>query len=196
MEKDIKIVLDKVKLRGDIELVTKTQLFYIFKKKVELFNNETTYFEYLVRKPTVNVIAITDKNKLVVLYQNQPGNSNFIDFPGGSLDSYEEDELEAIKRELLEETGMISDDITELKKIRVNDVILWDHTIFIAKNCKKINEQHLDLGEKIQIELRDIDDIFEVVNLSNFRDINAKSEINSYLISQKKKENFLNYLKH
>lgn len=195
MEEDIKVILDKVRLSGEIEFVTKTQLFYIFKKKVELFNKEETYFEYLVRKPTVNVIAITDKNKLVVLHQNQPGNLNFIDFPGGSLDSYEEDELEAIKRELLEETGMISDNITELKKIRVNDVILWDHTIFIAKNCKKINEQNLDRGEKIQLELRNIDDIFEVVNLPNFRDINAKSEINSYLISQEKKREFLNNLK-
>ena len=196
MEEDIKVILDKVRLSGDIELVTKTQLFYVFKKKVELFNGEKTYFEYLVRKPTVNVIAITHENKFVVLHQNQPGNFNFIDFPGGSLDSYKEDELEAIKRELLEETGMISDNITEFKKVRVNDVILWDHTIFIAKNCKKINEQNLDLGEKIQVELRDIDDIFEVVNLSNFRDINAKSEINSYLISQEKKEDFLNYLKY
>ena len=195
-QEEIEQIKKKVRLSEDSELFVSTDLFHIFTKQVQLFNNQTTKFEYLVRKPTVSVIAITQDNKLIVLHQQQPGVSSFIDFPSGSLDSYYEDELDAIQRELLEETGMISDDIFKLKKVRVNDIILWDHTIFIARNCKKIKDLNLDAGEKIRVELREIDEIFEIINLPDFRDLNLQAEVNSYLICDKKKKEFLELLKY
>ena len=195
-QEEIEQIKKKVHLSKDSELSVSTDLFHIFTKQVQLFNNQTAKFEYLVRKPTVSVIAITQDNKLIVLHQQQPSVSSFIDFPSGSLDSYYEEEIEAVQRELLEETGYVSDDIFKFETIKVNDVILWYHHLFIARNCIKIKDQDLDFGEKITIELNDIESIFSIVNKDEFRDIFMQAKINKIFSCNNKKEIFLNTLKN
>ncbi len=78
-----------------------------------------------------------------------------------------ESPLEAAKRELLEETGLKSDDWKELYVLDVLNYPRIDFYtyLYIARNCTKISEPKLDSGEEIEIEEVDFDTFMK--NLSS-----------------------------
>ena len=51
----------------------------------------------------------------------------------------------------LEEAGAVSDDWIFYKKFDIGWAIQWDTHFFIARNVRKVQEQNLDPGEKIDI---------------------------------------------
>ena len=55
------------------------------------------------------------------------------------------------QRELLEETGLVSEDWEFFKAYEKSSKIDYDSVLYIARNCKKIQEQNLDAGERINI---------------------------------------------
>jgi 8-oxo-dGTP pyrophosphatase MutT (NUDIX family) len=77
-----------------------------------------------------------------------------------------EDSLTNAKRELLEETGLQSDDWSlwfisdPWKAAKVE----WNNYFYIAKNCKKVSEPKLDPGEKIQSTNVTFDEFLEIRN--------------------------------
>jgi ADP-ribose pyrophosphatase len=80
----------------------------IYQWEQELFDGTTTTFERIRFKDGAFVIA-TVGEKVIITHQEQPAHTPFIGLPGGGFDTYDEDPLECAKRELLEETGYVSD---------------------------------------------------------------------------------------
>lgn len=81
------------------------------------------------------VIALTPDNQVVTIYQFRPGPERWLyDIPGGGVNPGE-DPLKGVQRELLEETGYISDDVTYRGEY-------WDayknypHRFYLARNCR------------------------------------------------------------
>ena len=63
----------------------------------------------------VAVVPLTDDGKVIVERQfRYPLGQVITEIPAGKLDSFDEDRLEAIKRELREETGYVADEWMEL----------------------------------------------------------------------------------
>ena len=131
-------------------------LFDTYQWKQEMYDGSKAIFEKLVRKPSVEVIAIVD-NKIIVLKQKQPGRENgFYGLPAGRVDDGERMQ-QAAKRELLEETGYQSESMNLLVEFFGNSKIYFHEQVFIAQNCQKITEQKLDGGEKIEVEFWSFD---------------------------------------
>tara|TARA_B100001250_G_scaffold261380_1_gene225164 strand:+ start:1891 stop:2436 length:546 start_codon:yes stop_codon:yes gene_type:complete len=102
----------------------------------------------------INVIAITADEKIVMVRQYRFGTSNFeLEIPGGIIEDGEEP-IEAGIRELREETGYIGSDPKYLGYVDPNPAFQTNkcHTILI-QNCKKVDEQDLDPGEDIEVEV-------------------------------------------
>jgi 8-oxo-dGTP pyrophosphatase MutT (NUDIX family) len=74
--------------------------------------------------------------------------------------------LEDAKRELLEETGHESSDWVEWF---ISDPLHfgrleWNNYFFIARDCKKVKEQNLDAGEKIEVTFATFEEFLDFRN--------------------------------
>ena len=127
------------------------KIYDVYQWEQQMFDGTTETFEMLGRPDTLQVIGI-DGDKLVVLKEEQPSLAKpFYGLPGGRHDYPEESELDAAKREMLEETGL---SFKKWKLIRVDQPhtkIEWFVYLFVASDVTARTDKHLDAGEKIEV---------------------------------------------
>jgi 8-oxo-dGTP pyrophosphatase MutT (NUDIX family) len=101
----------------------------------------------------VNAVAITKDNKILMVHQyRHAAGIVSLEIPGGVIDEGELPE-QALRRELLEETGYQFDDFELLCTIFANPSTGNNHTwCYLARGGKKVQEQHLDEQEEIIVE--------------------------------------------
>lgn len=106
---------------------------------------------FVVENPDwVNVIALTEKSRVVLIEQFRHGAERIVlEIPGGMVDAGESPET-AARRELLEETGFSSDEFIFLGKSRPNPALQnnWIHH-FLALDCRKTEATNFDEHESI-----------------------------------------------
>lgn len=144
-------------------------LFDVYQWEQEQFDGTKKVFEKIKRQDTAGVIPITNDKKILITVQEQPGTDPFIGLPGGIIDKGE-DPLIAAKRELLEETGYTSDSWELFHSIQPISKIDWTLYLFIARNCKKTTNTHLDSGEKMKIEAISWEELLQIIVKEEFRD--------------------------
>jgi ADP-ribose pyrophosphatase len=117
---------------------------------------------YVYEFPTwVTAVALTEDGKIVLekQYRHALGET-CIEIPGGCVDDTDSSLEEAIKRELLEETGYSFSSYEYLGKISANPSTNSNLMhMFLAKGGKKVASQELDHNEEIEIELITIDEL-------------------------------------
>ena len=113
----------------------------------------------------VNVFAVTQDEKAILVTQHRIGkNLVTLEAPAGAINKNEEPEA-AAKRELEEETGYSPEKLVLLKKLSVNPAIQNNTCYFyLALNCKKTKEQNFDLGEEIEVVIKDKKEVFNLLN--------------------------------
>ncbi len=81
-------------------------ILHVKKDEVRLPNGNTAFREIIRHIGAVCVVPVTDDNKVIMERQfRYPIDQVITEIPAGKLDSKDEDRLDAIKRELREETG-------------------------------------------------------------------------------------------
>jgi ADP-ribose pyrophosphatase len=101
----------------------------------------------------VNGVAITEDNKVLMVkqYRHAAGIIS-LEIPGGVVDGGEKP-AEALRRELLEETGYQFDDFELLCTVYGNPSTANNQTFtYLAKGGKKVQEQALDDHEELIVE--------------------------------------------
>jgi len=121
---------------------------------------------FVVENPDwVNIIAFTKDKKVILIEQFRHGTEEItLELPGGMVDSQEK-AADAVRRELLEETGFSTDEIIYLGKSRPNPALQnnWIHH-FLAPLCEKSGETNFDEHESINtkfVSLKDIEQLIE-----------------------------------
>lgn len=150
----------------DAKRVFKGEIFEIWQWEQKMFDGTTQAFEKAWRFPTVEIIA-TVGEKILIEEQDQPDRTDNITLVSGRADR-SDDMLSEAKRELMEETGYQSDDWELFLKHERDGKILHDTHYFVARNCKKAGEQHLDAGEKIKTKLVTFEDFLKLTEKPNF----------------------------
>lgn len=110
---------------------------------------------YVLEYPNwVNAVAVTEDQQIILIEQYRHGADIVsLEIPGGVIDD-EEDPKEAIKRELLEETGYLFEDIELISSVYPNPATSTNITYtYLAKGGKKVQEQNLDEHEDILVSL-------------------------------------------
>ena len=99
------------------------------------------------------IVALTEDNSILLKseYRYSCG-EELIECPAGTFDKDETDPLVVAKRELLEETGYTSENWTYLGATRESTSKLTNTMhIFLARDCVKVSEQHLDKTEHMDL---------------------------------------------
>lgn len=117
----------------------------------------------------VNAVALTEENEVILIKQYRHAAEKVIlELPGGCIDPGESAE-EAIKRELLEETGYQFSSIEQICTLYANPSTSGNITTsFIAKGGKKIQEQHLDGREEIEVLKVSLDELKKIAFRNQF----------------------------
>ncbi len=139
-------------------------LFDVYHWEQEMFDGSEQLFEAIKKRDSVTVIAVYE-NKIAIDQEEQPGRQLFTTLPGGVCKP-NITTLENAKRELREETGLVSEDwsLWFISDPFHSTKIEWDNYFYIARNCSKIGEPMLDPGEKIQTSFISFDEFLELRN--------------------------------
>jgi ADP-ribose pyrophosphatase len=122
--------------------------------------------EYFVLEyPTwANAVAITNDGKVIMVRQyRHAAEIVSLEIPGGVVEEGEAPE-DAMKRELLEETGYLFDDIELMCVIYANPSTANNKTYcYLAKNGKKVQDQQLDEHEEIIVEEYSVEEVKQLL---------------------------------
>ncbi len=137
------------KIPKKAKLVFKGEIFNVYQWRQRMFDGTYKTFERLKRPHGVGIIA-TIKDKVLIIQEEQPGSKSAMGIFGGRME-HGESPIIAAKRELLEESGMVSSKWHLIKVFSPVAKMDWNIYLFTAAECRKISEQHLDGGERIKI---------------------------------------------
>lgn len=138
----------------------------VLKNKVELPDGAVIEDFYTVRIPDAAMIcALTPDGKVILKseYRYACGEEVF-ECPAGMFEENESDPLSVAKRELLEETGYCSENWTYLGPTWESTSKLTNRMhLFLARDCVKVCDQHLDENEHLDMKVLSMDEAVEMV---------------------------------
>jgi len=121
---------------------------------------------YVIDSPNwVQIIPITPEDQVVMIRQYRHGCARiFLELPGGLIDKGDLSPYQTAKRELLEETGYLAEDLALLTKVYPQPALL--NTIgltYLARGVKRIAGPKLDEAEDIEVCLLELQRIPDMV---------------------------------
>lgn len=188
-----------MKLPPQAKKVFSGQIFDVYQWEQEMYDGTTKTFEMLKRPDTIQVIA-TRGEKIYLSYEEQPMKPKTYTFLGGRIEPGEEP-LACAKRELHEESGMESADWELYKLYEFPGKIEWGMYLYIARDCKKTSEPHLDGGERVEVKELSFDEFMNIVTDEQFWGQAVSGDFlrmqrHPKRIEEFKKKLFTNHLRH
>lgn len=142
----------------------------IIKVNFELPNKSVSDYYLVEQGKAVAMVAITQKNNVLLVKQYRPGpNKILLEIPGGLMNKGETPE-EAALRELREETGYSGK--AKFVNFAFDDAYsTMIRACVVIKNCKKVSHQNLDNTEFIEIVEMPISKFREHIKTGQMTDI-------------------------
>ena len=168
LNKKINYLYNSVKAKHiDTKKLYQGRFIDLIEEEYLLPNNKTITRERIIKnmhKEAVIVIAITDDNKYILLAQNRIDNKVSLEFPSGYIEDGETC-IEGAVRELLEETGYVSNSVNYLdsyySQLGIDSSITH---IVVANNCIKQYNQTLSPHEYINYMKFTFEELTELIN--------------------------------
>ena len=134
-----------------------SQDFGIFRTRRQLASHPSIEsarrFSVIESEDFVNVIALTNADRVVLVRQYRHGIENItLEIPGGIVDPGET-HGEAVERELREETGYEAETWVKLGDVQPNPAIMNNHcSTWLALDAKRVDTPTPDGNEVIEVE--------------------------------------------
>ena len=136
------------------ETLLDTEWVKVCRDSVRLPNGQEIDDFYTVTiRDAAAIVALDEAGNLILKneYRYCYGRS-LIEVPAGTFEADETDGLAVAKRELLEETGYVSDEWQYLGATVESSAKLTNYMhIYFANHCRKVSGQHLDATEELDV---------------------------------------------
>ena len=110
------------------------------------------FYVITIKEASAIVALDTEGNIILKSEYRYTYDEELIEVPAGGFENGETDGLVVAKRELLEETGYVSDEWMYLGPTVESSSKLTNHMhIYFANNCRKVSEQKLDATEELNV---------------------------------------------
>ncbi|MDY3224383.1 MAG: NUDIX hydrolase [Candidatus Faecousia sp.] len=122
-------------------------------------------FYAITIKDASAIVALDTQGNLILKreYRYCQGRE-LIEIPAGAFNDGETDPLAVAKRELMEETGYVSENWEYLgATVESSAKMTNDMHIFFARDCRKVSGQHLDATEELETLLVPLEQAVEMV---------------------------------
>lgn len=139
-------------LRGDFEV------FRVYRDVRRSPRTGEDHIFHLIESPDwVNIIPITADGQIVMIEQFRHGaNRLTLEIPGGLVDASDASPRDAARREMIEETGFDSAEITFIGRVSPNPAIQTNLCYsYVARGVSRVRAQTLDGAEDIAVRLVD-----------------------------------------
>ena len=174
-------MIDEMK-RQKRELVYKGSILDIYKDTMQFANGKTEEWDFVShRKGAAAVLPVLDDGRIIMVRQYRNAlERETIEIPAGCRDFVGEDTRLCAERELKEETGYSSDDISFLLSLRTTVAFCDEEVdVYLAKNLKK-GEQHLDDAESIDVEIYTLKELCDMIYAGKIQDSKTVSAVLAY----------------
>lgn len=163
-----------MEIKKSSEKIYSGKILDFFLDEVTLQNGETSTREYVVHNGASAVLAVDEDNNCYLVRQfRYPHNEYFLEIPAGRMEKGESPE-ECIIRELEEETGLVSKDLTEIcetiPSVAYSTEVIH---IFLAKNLSS-TAQNLDADEFLSVIRMPVSDALKKVYSGEIRDFKTQ----------------------
>lgn len=164
------------------ELLRRGTILDIYTDTMLLPNGKTEEWDFIAhRMGAAAVVPVREDGKILMVKQYRNALERMtLEVPAGSRNSVTEDTKICAARELQEETGYYSDNLTKLLSLKTT-VAFCDEFIdvYLAKDLKP-GKQHLDEGEFIDVEAYALDDLCKMIYEGIIQDAKTVSAILAY----------------
>ena len=138
------------------EILLDTPWVKVRRDSVALPNGANIEDFYAVTIRDASAVVALDKEGNLILKREYRYcyDRELLEIPAGAFNDGETDALTVAKRELLEETGYVSDCWEYLGPTVESSAKMTNYMhIFLARDCRKVASQHLDETEELTVEL-------------------------------------------
>ncbi len=164
------------------ELIKRGAILDIYVDTMELPSGKTEEWDFVShRMGAAAVLPVRGDGKILMVRQYRNAIERMtLEVPAGSRDSVTEDTRICAARELEEETGYCSDNMTKLLSLKTT-VAFCDEFIdvYLARDLKP-GKQHLDEGEFIDVEAYDLEELCAMIYAGTLQDAKTVSAILAY----------------
>jgi ADP-ribose pyrophosphatase len=172
--------MDKIKKIGETEIYKGSRV-HLFKEQLLMPNGKEVEWELIKHIGAAAIIPVADDGRIIMVRQYRNAADDYtLEIPAGILDSKDEEPLTCAHRELEEETGYKSNDLTYLYKfyssIGLCDEIIY---IYIANNLIQ-SQQDLDDDEFVTLERYTVDELMTLIRNGELMDNKSISSILMY----------------
>lgn len=148
-------------------------IFTVFEKTSRGPDGRQGTFSVLKSRDWAVVVPLVRSEKgdnfLMVRQYRHGADAISLEFPGGVIEP-EESPIDAARRELAEETGWVSDDVTQIADVFPNPAIQSNHFhIFLALNPISAVNRNLDEHEIVDAVLVPVTEVWEMMGVGEYR---------------------------
>lgn len=174
-------MIDEMK-RLKRELMYKGAILDIYKDTMQFANGTTEEWDFVShRKGAAAVLPVLPEGRVILVRQYRNAlERETLELPAGCRDSLDEDTKLTAARELEEETGYHSDQISFLLSLRTTVAFCDEFVdVYLAENLVP-GEQHLDDSESIDVEIYSLDEVCEMIYAGKMQDSKTVAAILAY----------------
>lgn len=146
-------------------------VLHVVKDKILLPDGNVSFREFCLHKGAVAVIPVTDDNEVIMVRQfRYAHHREFLEIPAGKLDFVGEVPLDAVKRELKEETGATAEKITYLGVLDTTPALIDEKIYMYMAEGLTFGECDPDEDEFLAVERIPLAKLVEMVMNGEIRD--------------------------
>ncbi len=163
-------------------LVHKGSIVDVYEDYMLLPNGNHEVWDYIEhRMGAACVLPVLPNGKIIMVKQYRHALERYtLEVPAGSRDSKTEDTLVCARRELEEETGYRSDNITKMLSLKTTVAFCNEFIdVYLAKDLVP-GEQHLDEAESINVYEFELDELLQKIYAGEIQDSKTVSAILAY----------------